>query len=164
MSSLRKLQLTLAILKPDIVAQPHAAEDIRNIILRNNFLFVKSDKVHLTRERIGHFYAEHEGRFFYNRFGKLHDKWANYNPYSGQVWCNSPLASNNGTNQGVQDNLSRTSINSWPIWFNWHKKQYSWLRFWRISQKRNWILLSRLWYGEVVQNRRKNIQRRQHCI
>ena len=67
MSSLRKLQLTLAIIKPDIVAQPHAAEDIRNIILRNKFLFVKSDRLHLTRERVGQFYAEHEGRFFYNR-------------------------------------------------------------------------------------------------
>lgn len=67
MASLRRLQLTLAILKPDIVAQPHAAEDIKNIIMRNNFLFVKSNRIQLTRERVGQFYAEHEGRFFYNR-------------------------------------------------------------------------------------------------
>ena len=67
MSSVRKLQLTLAIIKPDVIAQPHAAEEIRNIILRNNFLFVKSNRLQLSRQRVGQFYAEHEGKFFYNR-------------------------------------------------------------------------------------------------
>ncbi len=67
MSTARKLQLTLAIVKPDIIAQPHTAEHIRNIVLGHNFLYVKSERMQLTRERAGQFYAEHQGRFFYNR-------------------------------------------------------------------------------------------------
>ncbi|KAL3874974.1 hypothetical protein ACJMK2_037920 [Sinanodonta woodiana] len=67
MSILKPLQLTLAILKPDIVAQPHIASQIKNIILRHGFYFVRSKLLTLTRAKAEEFYKEHEGKFFHNR-------------------------------------------------------------------------------------------------
>ncbi|XP_064625796.1 nucleoside diphosphate kinase 6-like [Lineus longissimus] len=61
------LQLTLAILKPDIVARPHVVKEIKDIILQNRFLFVRSKVMHLNKEQAGSFYGEHKGKFFHNR-------------------------------------------------------------------------------------------------
>lgn len=62
-----KLELTLAVIKPDVVAHPHKLQDIKDIILRNNFLFVRSKIVRWNRNDAELFYQEHKGRFFYNR-------------------------------------------------------------------------------------------------
>lgn len=62
-----KLQLTLALLKPDVIAQPYVAHEIRHLILKNNFYFVRSKNIHLKRHDAEQFYAEHKGKFFYER-------------------------------------------------------------------------------------------------
>ncbi|GAB1603517.1 nucleoside diphosphate kinase 6-like [Argonauta hians] len=62
-----KLQLTLAILKPDCMACPHIISEIRRIILENEFWFVRTKVVKLSREEAEHFYRIHQDKFFYNR-------------------------------------------------------------------------------------------------
>lgn len=61
------LQLTLAILKPDVTAHPHVVHLIKEAILKQGFYIVKSKRLHLTKARACDFYKEHEGRFFHNR-------------------------------------------------------------------------------------------------
>ncbi|XP_052767916.1 nucleoside diphosphate kinase 6-like [Mya arenaria] len=63
----KTLQLTLAIFKPDIVSHPHIVHQVKNMIHKSGFLFIRSKRMHLTRARVQDFYKEHEGRFFYNR-------------------------------------------------------------------------------------------------
>lgn len=65
--SSRIIQLTLAILKPDVTAHPHVVHQIKESILKQGFYIVKSKRLHLTRARACEFYKEHEGRFFHNR-------------------------------------------------------------------------------------------------
>ena len=65
--SARLLQLTLAILKPDVTAHPHVVHKIKEAILERGFYIVRSKRLHLTRARAADFYKEHEGRFFHNR-------------------------------------------------------------------------------------------------
>jgi len=62
-----KLQLTLAILKPDITRVPCNLATVREMILDRNFWVVRSRFVDLRRRDAERFYAEHEGKFFYNR-------------------------------------------------------------------------------------------------
>ncbi|XP_038057366.1 nucleoside diphosphate kinase 6-like [Patiria miniata] len=64
---LQKLQLTLAIIKPDVVAHPHRLKEVKQLILNNNFYFVRSQERRLQRKIVEQFYAEHKGRFFFNR-------------------------------------------------------------------------------------------------
>ncbi|XP_069117813.1 nucleoside diphosphate kinase 6-like [Argopecten irradians] len=64
---MRSLQLTLAILKPDVSAQPHIVREIKKLLLTNGFYFVKSKDLYLPRKKAAEFYKEHEGRFFHNR-------------------------------------------------------------------------------------------------
>ena len=61
------LQLTLAILKPDLVQHPHNLAAVHNMILDNQFLVVRSKYLHLSRSRAEQFYQEHENKFFYTR-------------------------------------------------------------------------------------------------
>ena len=65
--SAKLLQLTLAILKPDVTAHPHVVHKIKEAILERGFYIVRSKRLHLTRGRAGEFYKEHEGKFFHNR-------------------------------------------------------------------------------------------------
>jgi len=67
MCSNRRLQLTLAILKPDLVLRPYSKEYVRDLILKNNFIVIKSKQEHLSRAKVEDFYREHESKFFYNR-------------------------------------------------------------------------------------------------
>lgn len=62
-----RLQLTLAILKPDLAIRPYSVEHVRNIILKNGFLSIDSQQVQLSRSKVQEFYKEHEKKFFYNR-------------------------------------------------------------------------------------------------
>lgn len=61
------MQLTLAILKPDIVQMPLALRHVQNEILRNKFLVVQSRIMQLSKLEAKQFYSEHEQKFFYNR-------------------------------------------------------------------------------------------------
>ena len=51
----------------DLVRMPLHANQVRQIILQNNFFVVRSRVVALSRKRVEQFYNEHEGKFFYNR-------------------------------------------------------------------------------------------------
>ena len=61
------LQLTLAILKPDLVQHPPNLQKVHQMIVDEKFLIVRSKYLSLSRSRAEDFYAEHKGKFFYNR-------------------------------------------------------------------------------------------------
>lgn len=61
------LQLTLALIKPDASRVPHVLKAIRQRIIDEEFLVVRHKEVRLSREKTEQFYAEHYGKFFYNR-------------------------------------------------------------------------------------------------
>ncbi|XP_072045089.1 nucleoside diphosphate kinase 6-like [Amphiura filiformis] len=62
-----RLQLTLAIIKPDVVAHPHRLEEVKEEIVENEFYFIQSKIVKWSKSDAEKFYGEHKGRFFYNR-------------------------------------------------------------------------------------------------
>uniref|UniRef100_A0A8C6S6Y7 Nucleoside diphosphate kinase n=1 Tax=Neogobius melanostomus TaxID=47308 RepID=A0A8C6S6Y7_9GOBI len=61
------LQLTLAVIKPDAVAHPLILEALHEKILENNFIIVRRKDLVWKKEQSETFYAEHSGRFFYQR-------------------------------------------------------------------------------------------------
>ena len=84
-------QLTLCILKPDVVRSPRlfhvridkgnvfssyhvkcsflfSVQEIIELILQRQFIFVKSKRLQLNRERAGEFYREHQGLLRTNSF------------------------------------------------------------------------------------------------
>ena len=63
----KKLQLTLAIFKPDLTLRPYCVDHVRDMLLQNDFIFVKSKEEHLDPVKVKSFYQEHQGKFFYNR-------------------------------------------------------------------------------------------------
>nr|ADO28336.1 nucleoside diphosphate kinase 6 [Ictalurus furcatus] len=63
----RVLQLTLAIIKPDAVAHPLILEALHQNILENDFFIVRRKDLIWRRSDSERFYAEHKGRFFYQR-------------------------------------------------------------------------------------------------
>ncbi|XP_019751756.1 nucleoside diphosphate kinase 6 isoform X1 [Hippocampus comes] len=63
----KALQLTLAVIKPDAVAHPLMLEALHQIILDNQFVIVRRKDVVWRRQESEKFYAEHSGRFFYQR-------------------------------------------------------------------------------------------------
>ncbi|GFO40743.1 nucleoside diphosphate kinase [Plakobranchus ocellatus] len=75
----RPLQLTLAILKPDITANPSVLKNVWTRILENGLYFVSSKHMHLSSDEAEEFYAEHRGKFFQNRLVNFMS--------SGPVWC-----------------------------------------------------------------------------
>lgn len=64
---LRKLEYTLAILKPDITRMPSHVQTIRKTILDNGFQIARTKIAKLSRAGAEQFYAEHREKFFYNR-------------------------------------------------------------------------------------------------
>lgn len=62
-----KRQLTLALLKPDICADSSLPPKIFDAINANNMKILKQRQVLWTQEQAGAFYAEHKGKFFYER-------------------------------------------------------------------------------------------------
>lgn len=46
---------------------PQHAEQVRSLILQKNFFIIQSQFVSLSQHRAEQFYAEHNGKFFYNR-------------------------------------------------------------------------------------------------
>ncbi|GFR75425.1 nucleoside diphosphate kinase [Elysia marginata] len=75
----QRLQLTLAILKPDIVANPSVLKNVWTRMLENGLYFVMSKRVQLSAVQAEQFYAEHRGKFFQNRLVCFMS--------SGPVWC-----------------------------------------------------------------------------
>lgn len=75
----KKLQLTLAILKPDVASRPHIVKDIHDIIQENGFFFVATKHLHLRRADAEEFYKEHHGKFFHNRLVNFMS--------SGYIWA-----------------------------------------------------------------------------
>ncbi|NXS29917.1 NDK6 kinase, partial [Pomatostomus ruficeps] len=63
----RRLQLTLALLKPDAAAHPLVREAVHAAILRHRFLIVRAKELRCDPEQSRRFYREHAGRFFYQR-------------------------------------------------------------------------------------------------
>ncbi|XP_072436352.1 nucleoside diphosphate kinase 6-like [Chiloscyllium punctatum] len=61
------LQLTLALIKPDAVAHPLILQAIHQKILDNNFIILMHKYLKWGQEESQAFYAEHSGRFFYQR-------------------------------------------------------------------------------------------------
>ncbi|XP_053947796.1 nucleoside diphosphate kinase 6 [Anastrepha obliqua] len=60
------MDITLALLKPHVVRNVYAFQQIKQII-HQNFTVLHSKEVHITKQLSEHFYAEHKGKFFYNR-------------------------------------------------------------------------------------------------
>ncbi|KAM4522684.1 nucleoside diphosphate kinase 6 [Odontesthes bonariensis] len=63
----RVLQLTLAVIKPDAVAHPLMLEALHQRILDSNFAIVRCRDLVWRRQDSERFYAEHSGRFFFQR-------------------------------------------------------------------------------------------------
>ncbi|KAK8753627.1 hypothetical protein OTU49_000749, partial [Cherax quadricarinatus] len=62
-----RLQLTLALLKPDVSQVPHVLQAIHNRIIQEDFLVVRHKKIWLSEKETQKFYEEHKEKFFYNR-------------------------------------------------------------------------------------------------
>eukprot|EP00088_Acartia_fossae_P054801 TRINITY_DN6325_c0_g1_i8.p1 TRINITY_DN6325_c0_g1~~TRINITY_DN6325_c0_g1_i8.p1 ORF type:complete len:211 (+),score=11.63 TRINITY_DN6325_c0_g1_i8:39-635(+) len=65
--NVKKLELTLAILKPDLTQHKQHLNEVRQMIVDNDFLIVRSKIMKLNRSKAEEFYEEHRGKFFYNR-------------------------------------------------------------------------------------------------
>ncbi|KAK5641029.1 hypothetical protein RI129_009576 [Pyrocoelia pectoralis] len=61
------LELTLAILKPHVIKNPHSLASIRKLILSSHFKVVQSKRFTFNDEIAKRFYNEHKDKFFYNR-------------------------------------------------------------------------------------------------
>lgn len=66
MRCLSRLQLTLAIVKPDVATQPAILNQIRQIILENKFYFIRTKVLALASTQAEKFYEEHKGKFFFD--------------------------------------------------------------------------------------------------
>lgn len=64
---LRCLQLTFAIIKPHAVRNPWALQWIHDSLSENRFRIVRQRQLQFTPQLAAEFYAEHCGKFFYNR-------------------------------------------------------------------------------------------------
>ncbi|RWS30342.1 hypothetical protein B4U80_02899 [Leptotrombidium deliense] len=62
-----KLELTLAILKPDLCRNPDHVKAVKQIILNNGFYFIRSKSEHLSPFEAKQFYDEHKEKFFFTR-------------------------------------------------------------------------------------------------
>lgn len=64
---LTPLELTLAIIKPDVCRNPYNLQSLRQIILENKFCIVDTKVGQLSRTEAEKFYIEHKNKFFFNR-------------------------------------------------------------------------------------------------
>uniref|UniRef100_A0A7G3AFL4 Nucleoside diphosphate kinase n=1 Tax=Lutzomyia longipalpis TaxID=7200 RepID=A0A7G3AFL4_LUTLO len=63
----KSLELTLAIIKPHVIKNKCALVRIREAIIGNDFQIVRNERIALSRASAENFYAEHSGKFFYQR-------------------------------------------------------------------------------------------------
>lgn len=59
--------ITFAMIKPHVVKHPVALKHIMNVISENNFRIIKKSRIKFDVKSAGNFYAEHRGKFYYNR-------------------------------------------------------------------------------------------------
>jgi len=62
-----KLELTLGILKPDLTQHFLNFNLVRQMIVDNNFLVIRSKMMKFDKKLAEDFYEEHRGKFFFNR-------------------------------------------------------------------------------------------------
>ncbi|XP_061397881.1 nucleoside diphosphate kinase 6-like [Musca vetustissima] len=60
------MEITLALIKPHVVRNTVALRHLLELI-KDNFQVLESKEVHITKHLSEKFYAEHKGKFFYNR-------------------------------------------------------------------------------------------------
>lgn len=60
-------ELTLAILKPDLVANSVDLEEVKDLIFYKDFDILQEKRLRLSTFEAENFYKEHHGKFFYNR-------------------------------------------------------------------------------------------------
>ena len=61
------LQLTLAILKPDLMTNPTRLQSVKEKILKEKFWILRWSILHWQRKDAELFYQEHRGKFFFQR-------------------------------------------------------------------------------------------------
>lgn len=59
--------ITFAILKPHVVKNPVALKQILKLIEENKFNILRKSRVKFDKKLAEEFYAEHVGKFYYNR-------------------------------------------------------------------------------------------------
>ncbi|XP_034479625.1 nucleoside diphosphate kinase 6 [Drosophila innubila] len=64
------MEITLALLKPHVLRNSYALQQIKTLI-GNNFTILRAKEVRLTKELSDRFYAEHKSRFFYHRLSSF---------------------------------------------------------------------------------------------
>lgn len=57
--------------KRDVFIWPNFTQAVRQVILENDFIFVKSKMGTYSREQMEKFYAEHQGKFFFERLASF---------------------------------------------------------------------------------------------
>ncbi|KAJ7391118.1 Nucleoside diphosphate kinase 6 [Desmophyllum pertusum] len=62
-----RLQLTLALLKPDLMMHPVRTKEVKTIIKDNGFLVIQSRVTAINQREAEKFYEEHRERFFFTR-------------------------------------------------------------------------------------------------
>ncbi|GAB6032772.1 thioredoxin domain-containing protein 6 [Chamberlinius hualienensis] len=62
-----RLELTLALIKPDATSSPHVIQRIRDRILNEGFYIIRTKKCQMTFTDAQAFYYSHRDKFFYNR-------------------------------------------------------------------------------------------------
>uniref|UniRef100_A0A1I8PZQ5 Nucleoside diphosphate kinase n=1 Tax=Stomoxys calcitrans TaxID=35570 RepID=A0A1I8PZQ5_STOCA len=60
------MEITLALIKPHVVRNKLALRSLLAMI-KANFTVLESKQIHITKHLSEKFYAEHQGKFFYNR-------------------------------------------------------------------------------------------------
>ncbi|KAH8419960.1 hypothetical protein KR009_004332 [Drosophila setifemur] len=60
------MEITLALIKPHVLRNTHAMQQIRALI-SENFTILGQKEVRITKELSERFYEEHRGKFFYHR-------------------------------------------------------------------------------------------------
>ncbi|KAH8320142.1 hypothetical protein KR074_002864 [Drosophila pseudoananassae] len=60
------MEITLALIKPHVLRNTYAMQQIRALIAQN-FTVLDQKEVHITKEISARFYEEHRGKFFYHR-------------------------------------------------------------------------------------------------
>lgn len=68
------MEISLALLKPHVLRNTYALNQIKALI-GNNFNVLEAKEVHITKELSERFYAEHKGKFFYNRLTSFMNRY-----------------------------------------------------------------------------------------
>lgn len=59
--------ITFALIKPHVVKNPIAFNNIMHIINENNFHIVRKTRIKFNKQKAEAFYEEHKGKFYFSR-------------------------------------------------------------------------------------------------